>query len=1372
LSTTVSVSATVAIPGIPKFYKSNVQGTNKSISIIPNFLNGLYLDQDENSGESPVAITLLGIPRAEGRSVLLENVFQYGIPNTGSNAWFGESSFRPNSNFNSYGYCSILNTSKTVPAGSKQYLITDVRLRGNQIFAGRDIYLNANWNPGNLSAPFPQLTTFYENYIHPVIYHNKDESCVTLEGWLEPYITPWWNNFLGDYCQAFTETTPFDATLLFQTQRAFRYEPGKSMTFTMGIRTNTQSGTGAFLGSTVYSRASWGCRNETDTYQFVLEGENNFYVERKTPWGETSLRVYRKNFIDPLDGTGKSGLNIDFTKVTMYSIEFSWYGAVGANFFVYAPVGIGSSKWIKVASLLSSNIYTKPALSNPNMRLFTELYIPMGCGKPQLLSLYGSSVYMDGHFRDTLKFSNVESISKRIEQRDKTQLSLQLPNTLQGLADKPVNGAVVYPTKLTGIASQPATIDIYETNNQGGIDVNTAYYLAGTTLTTATTDTVKLDTDIKRNGTSFTIDTAPYTQQQKLNLMSRLATSTFIYRNPSDRWDSSIWSGAGTSRLSGAICHHPGIVAQLSSSNVSSKINIIVERAGSSGILPEFLCYQKATSYPVPPAPVLVPAIADGDTLFPAGSTFDIGTNIDNNSSFIMVDTAVKSGQISVDTDLLGFYGGGDKSRMMSTGFGFIDDATYNTLKAQNYFKDNVITLSTGVQIASASPKSELIANSQFAYYTSYGMGGSSPTDRDGWPKQPPFYVNGKWVIGGDGLPFTRGSFELDQATTVNPFARDIRNKLDVLTRFETTNFTLNADVRHHNFVFDCTGAAVQTTDATHTYIRASFTPAQLFSYADGILTNNLYNFKLLMYGHNALMRNMFYNRIAKPYNSNWSSNVKIMPFTLGIGTDFTLTDSEIDSYGSLIATLGFPTSATAAIAAFIAKPSFQIEFKTIFLRNVQYRSESTSWWQDRNTGLFHGTFFLDTIEPVHLFILMGSRTSYTNTPGQTILRSTSAIPRPVATNFQINGGRDRNDIPLENLKLSTFGVTRNTQLQSQDYGILTNLPETSFTFREIPGSNTQYDPNTTEFLNLQNKIKQYSFRVLANTPFEYDLSSIYNADRNMLTTSVPSILNRDYKRFFVTARTTKNESFGNWNFTNPIKKFIFETVGPFGEPDGTLFTVDSTSANTRYVYLQRRLPDTALSDRYYISSVYAKPGVPALSAGRYVIFSMNTGESNTDARGVNIFFDIIDNKIGFLECRGSGATSCQWFNRYNNQTRTNLYWPYIDNTRWFATTGYANLNNKFDRYVVAAHIQEAADGWKRLSTCIYFKNNHLYQTIFLGDITNNRITQGNIFLYGATEEMVSSDTTVDTASGWFPSAYVPAQKGYITTNLTIGEQQ
>ena len=1106
----------------------------------------------------------------------------------------------------------------------------------------------------------------------------------------------------------------------------------------------------------------------------MLEGENNFYVERSTPWGETSVRKYRKDFFDPLDGSGKSGLTIDFTKVTMYSIEFSWYGAIGANFFVYVPTGAGNSKWVKIASLPASNMYSKPALSSPNLRLFTELYIPMGCTQPQLLSLYGSSVYIDGNFRDTLKYVNVNSENKIIDQRDRTQISMQLPNTIQGIVSKPVNNTVVYPTKLTGIATQPTTIDIYETINQGGIDINTAFYLTGSNISTAITDIVKLDTPIFKNGVSFVIDTAPYTQAQKLDLMRRMAGSTFIYRNPADTWNSSIYNAAGVARLSGAITMHPGIVTQLSSTNTSTKVNITVARVDNNGFMPFFAAYDTFTPYSVPPAPALYPAIPlNVGTLYPAGSTFQIGTNIDNNRSFIIVETPVKSGLISFDTDILQFYGGGDISRLFNSGFGILDNTSYRKLKDTDYFKDNITTLSTGVQIASTSPKSELIANSQFAYYTGTGMGGSTPNPGLGWPRIPPFFVNNSWVAGASGLPRSNGPYGDFTALAVNPFVRNLRNKTNIVTRFETSNFTVNIDIRHHNYIFVCKNAVVSNTDATHTYIRSTFTPQTLFSIEDGVTTNNLYNFKLLMYGHNALMRNMFYNRVARPLDKEWSNNnVKIMPFTLGIGTDVTMIDSEIEEGGSMNATLGFPTSATAAIAAFLAKPTFQIEFKTIFLRDVAYRPGSSTWWQDRNTGLFHGTFFIDTIEPVHLFVLTRSRTSFTNSPPQTLLRSTSAIPRPMVTNIQINNGRNENDVPIEKLTLSTHGVIRYTQMSSQDYGIITSLPENTFVFQDIPGSNTQYDTGTTEFLNVLNKVKKYSLIIPADRPFEYSLTSIYGPSKNLLVPNTFSILNRDYKRFFIAARTTRNESFSDWVKTSSITILPFNEFSPFNTPDAPRLNVDSTTTSTREVYIQKRLPSTALSDRYFITSIYAKTLTPTLCAGRYVIFEIKTGESNVNSRPVRLFFDIIDNKIGFLDCRGSGATSCQWYNRYNNQAANNLIWPYIDNTRWFSVTGYANLNNKLDRYVVAAHIQDVGEGWKRLSSCTYYKNNHVDTTIYLGDYTNSRTTSGSVSLYGYSEEMIPNDSTIEALSGWLPAPYTPVQKGYLTLNLTTGEQQ
>ena len=47
--------------------------------------------------------------------------------------------------------------------------------------------------------------------------------------------------------------------------------------------------------------------------------------------------------------------NLEFNKVTMYKVEFSWYGAVGALFLAYVPVGAGEARWVRVHHLRASN---------------------------------------------------------------------------------------------------------------------------------------------------------------------------------------------------------------------------------------------------------------------------------------------------------------------------------------------------------------------------------------------------------------------------------------------------------------------------------------------------------------------------------------------------------------------------------------------------------------------------------------------------------------------------------------------------------------------------------------------------------------------------------------------------------------------------------------------------------------------------------------------------------------------------------------------------------------------------------------------------------------------------------------------------------
>ncbi len=128
--------------------------------------------------------------------------------------------------------------------------------------------------------------------------------------------------------------------------------------------------------------------------------------------------------IDPDTNEQLSDLSIwdlDIEKVTMYKIEFSWYGAVGALFLAYVPVDNGEARWVRVHHLRASNQLKVSSLGNATLPI---TYLVYGGGtssrggyanslrtvapfnyatSSQHIVKYGASYYIDGGDRGTVK---------------------------------------------------------------------------------------------------------------------------------------------------------------------------------------------------------------------------------------------------------------------------------------------------------------------------------------------------------------------------------------------------------------------------------------------------------------------------------------------------------------------------------------------------------------------------------------------------------------------------------------------------------------------------------------------------------------------------------------------------------------------------------------------------------------------------------------------------------------------------------------------------------------------------------------------------------------------------------------------------------
>lgn len=119
--------------------------------------------------------------------------------------------------------------------------------------------------------------------------------------------------------------------------------------------------------------------------------------------------------------TDTSIWDIDFTKVTMYKVEFSWYGAVGALFLAYVPVSNGEARWVRVHHLRASNQLKVSSLGNATLPITYLVYGGGGANRfgyanakraastfsygsaSEHIIKYGASYYIDGGDRGTVK---------------------------------------------------------------------------------------------------------------------------------------------------------------------------------------------------------------------------------------------------------------------------------------------------------------------------------------------------------------------------------------------------------------------------------------------------------------------------------------------------------------------------------------------------------------------------------------------------------------------------------------------------------------------------------------------------------------------------------------------------------------------------------------------------------------------------------------------------------------------------------------------------------------------------------------------------------------------------------------------------------
>ncbi len=143
-----------------------------------------------------------------------------------------------------------------------------------------------------------------------------------------------------------------------QSRRYAIYQPGKTvMTQATGILNNGNNTSGCTTRIGYYD----------DNDGLYFEYTNGISVNVRK--NGTTTQILKANWNgDKLDGTGPSGLNLDFTKEQFFMIGFSWLG-VGIIRFGFLIMG----KFVICHTVTNYNILTSPFMNNPNLPIRYEL---------------------------------------------------------------------------------------------------------------------------------------------------------------------------------------------------------------------------------------------------------------------------------------------------------------------------------------------------------------------------------------------------------------------------------------------------------------------------------------------------------------------------------------------------------------------------------------------------------------------------------------------------------------------------------------------------------------------------------------------------------------------------------------------------------------------------------------------------------------------------------------------------------------------------------------------------------------------------------------------------------------------------------------
>jgi len=184
-----------------------------------------------------------------------------------------------------------------------------------------------------------------------------------------------------------------------QTYMRFNYQPGKSqLVFVTGILNESGGGSGITTNIGLFD-------DNNGLFFQDKNGIKSVIIRSNTSGSVVDTVVTKNNWDDPLDGTGRSAITIDFTKTQIFVIDFQWLG-VGRIRFGFNIGGI-----IVYCHLIqNANVLSLVYMSTPNLPIRIQIEND-GTGQASSLSHICVTIISEGGNDETgiIRYKSVDN---------------------------------------------------------------------------------------------------------------------------------------------------------------------------------------------------------------------------------------------------------------------------------------------------------------------------------------------------------------------------------------------------------------------------------------------------------------------------------------------------------------------------------------------------------------------------------------------------------------------------------------------------------------------------------------------------------------------------------------------------------------------------------------------------------------------------------------------------------------------------------------------------------------------------------------------------------------------------------------------------